>query len=791
MFISVQYFANPKVYLKNTFILVCFISMQFCGMVFGQSQRGKIIDKGTKLDIPLVQLTNLQSDKKLLTDLGGNFSSELNETFKVIHPLYEPEIVQVEKYDSIFIIELTPKTEIKVSSEQLEKGKNILENHHRYLPQTSTNYQPSFEFLSFTEIEILGQSKNNPDIWTPLNSFQSIEKNRFKYPDKKYARVVRSKFGDGDSSKLGFVPLNAYTISNQNEYVDLLNLKFYNPLYKDAHKRYDYALLDSIQLHEGYIQILYVKPKPNRRFIGFTGLLYFTGDLSSNWGGYLLPGKKNIQEFTLSYYQALTSKNTRFVHDFLAVLRLKRIPYYHKLTTVKYTSKNSLPNFDLNDSSKQKWINMALFDHEKDTVEDDTWRMTQIVDKDKLQYIEKDTVDKKFLLSNTLKQMYNIYDGKVGYRMKFFDLNNVFAINKFEAVRIGIGLQSHEHLSEAFTFGGYIGYGIGDGRFKYGGNVGVYFGAHRRNLLSGRIIRDLLEPGVVNYLDKRQDIVRDFFTSRMDSYQSGQISLHTRVNPYIRTELLFNNYSLKPLYDYKYNPYDDDLSEIQTFPFTETSLLINVGTPFTSNPYLRELLFKDKRIKSNLFLNATKGWDIEKGGAFDYWKLNGRLNSTVQLTRLTDLDIVLDAGVMTKDLPYPIMYGGPGTEFKFTGIIIDNAFQTMKLYGFFTDVYAHSFINYNLGNVIFKKTKFKPELALAFNLGWGKIRGSKEIHDLIVVQDYPRGYYEAGVLLNNLLRLKFYKYFYGGLGIGTFVGFGPYTEDGAFAIRISYELGVL
>ena len=146
---------------------------------------------------------------------------------------------------------------------------------------------------------------------------------------------------------------------------------------------------------------------------------------------------------------------------------------------------------------------------------------------------------------------------------------------------------------------------------------------------------------------------------------------------------------------------------------------------------------------------------------------------------------------MTKDQPYPIMYGGPGTEFKLTGIIINNAFQTMKLYGFFTDRYAHSFINYNLGNVILKKSKFKPELALALNLGWGKIAGKKEIHEDIEVRDYPEGYFETGIMLNNLLRLKIYKYFYGGLGVGAFVGLGPDAENGSFAIRLSYEIGTL
>ena len=434
---------------------------------------------------------------------------------------------------------------------------------------------------------------------------------------------------------------------------------------------------------------------------------------------------------------------------------------------------------------------MALFSYEKDTAKDETWMMRQVVDREKLEYIKRDTAEKKFVLSNTLSWMYNIYDGRIAYRMRFFDINNVFAINKFEAVRIGLGLQSHENLSDVFTFGGYAGYGIGDRKFKYGGNVGAYFGKSRNNLLAVRYTRDLLEPGLVNYLEKRQDLVRDFFTSRMDEYFSTQVSLRTKINAYFTSSLVFNNYSLHPLYDYTYNPNMRELTGDQIFKFTETSFLFNIGTPFSDNPNLRNILYRSKKIRSNLFLNLTKGWDTKVGGEFDYWKFNGRLMSNIRISGQSNLDIVFDGGIMKKDMPYQINYVGPGTEFKLTGIIINNAFQSMKLYGFFADRYFHSFMNYNLGNIFFKKSKFKPELAFALNSGWGKIAGRKEIHEHIEVRDYSEGYYEAGVLLNNLLRLKIYNYFYGGLGIGTFYGFGPDAEHGAFAIRISYKLGTL
>ena len=63
-----------------------------------------------------------------------------------------------------------------------------------------TTNQTEFDFLSSTRIAIYEQSKTDPDHWEMLNSLESLEKNRFRYPDKKYSRVVESHFSDGDST---------------------------------------------------------------------------------------------------------------------------------------------------------------------------------------------------------------------------------------------------------------------------------------------------------------------------------------------------------------------------------------------------------------------------------------------------------------------------------------------------------------------------------------------------------------------------------------------------------------
>jgi hypothetical protein len=770
--------------------LIGIFSLILSGSASGQMIIIDVKDAANGEQIPFAIIETSQHAEIFITQLDGKIQIPKFDSIRVYHPFYEDQYLSITATDSIQVLKLTRKGPQPFSDQQKEDGLKTLQLYGANLPQSATNKRYSFDYLSYSDITVSEEKKDHT--WETINELYTIEKNRFLLPDKRYSSVVTAHYGDGDTTDIGLIPLNDYSIAQEKEYFDAPNLKYYNPLFKGAEKRYEFIMLDTLSLNNEKILIVHFRPRADRNFLALEGLIYFTGERFEILNGYYIPVGKSTIDFSVAYHHGSTTKNTRFLEKLRFATRLKDIPNFRRKSRIIFNLKNTSPNFDIEDNSQAKWLEMAIFDNKKELRDNDTWMMTQRVDKEKLDYVKKDTTEKKFVLSNTIKRLYYIYDGKLGIRGSFFDLNNVFSINKFEALRLGLGIQSHENLSQWFTFGGYFGYGFKDENFKYGANIGFYLDTKRNNLLSIRLTRDLLEPGLVKYLEKRQDLVRDFFTSRMDDYQSEQISLTSRLNAYMKTSLLLNNYRLRPYYEYIYNPDDQtDIESPQQLNFTETSLLFNIGTPFSDNPNMRKILYRKKLISSNLFLNITKGWVSELGGQFDYWKLNGLLKSEFNIRGGSDIDLVFDAGVMTADQPYQINYGSPGTEFKLTGIIIKNAFQTMQLYGFFTDRYVHSFINYNLGNVFTKNSKFKPELAFAFNLGWGKLKGRKDIHELIAVRDYSEGYYEAGVILNNLLRLKLYKYFYGGLGLGTFIGHGPGAENGAFAIRISYELGAL
>ncbi len=80
-----------------------------------------------------------------------------------------------------------------------------------------------------------------------------------------------------------------------------------------------------------------------------------------------------------------------------------------------------------------------------------------------------------------------------------------------------------------------------------------------------------------------------------------------------------------------------------------------------------------------------------------------------------------------------------------------------------------------------------------YNINKGKaqitgVKGTFKYNAGVLIQDYPDGYFEAGVLFNNLLSLNLYKYFYLNLGIGVYYGMGRYVKDNPFVVRLTYDI---
>jgi hypothetical protein len=138
------------------------------------------------------------------------------------------------------------------------------------------------------------------------------------------------------------------------------------------------------------------------------------------------------------------------------------------------------------------------------------------------------------------------------------------------------------------------------------------------------------------------------------------------------------------------------------------------------------------------------------------------------------------------NIPYPNIYSGYGSYGVFVPEV-QNSFGTMRMNEFVMDQFAFAFLQQDFGSLLFKKGRFQPGVVLVTNAGFGNLIHESN-HENIELNSIENGYYESGILIENILRQWFIGY-----GIGVFYRYGPYSlnktiDNFAFKFTISFNL---
>lgn len=759
--------------------------------VFAQEGEGQVVDSETGYVIPF---TKVESDTgHLFTAYDGKFNYIPGNRLHITHPLYESSDIST-GYDELSLTIKLKYNPPEGDEESELNGLKILEAFQQHAKENNPENLNVYEFLTNNYINTYTKNRENPDApWRFKRRFESYEKNRYKFRHKYFQKLLSSKMSDSDTSKLKYIPINTYSLSPYNEFIRIGNQDYLNPLHKGAKKKYKYSEVETFIHNNSRYHILFVRPKKKRFFLGFRGLYYINED---NYGlaasvFNTMPFKDENTHCVITYQ--LTNKNIWIGKNIYLEIYVNHMPSYNLDMKLELYSINSMVNFDINDQSKTKWLNMIALDQKDSKFDNESWSMSKLklTASDKLSYIKTDTTQENYLKKNWTEWLNDLYMGRVAYRFQYVDLKNIISINQYEYLRLGLGVQTHRQFSDFFTMGANIGYGFRDNEFKYGYNVGFNIGKKRSTTLSYNASKDILEPGRTEYIEARKNYLRNFFSKRMDDIRSNSIQFKTVLNRYMDLGIKFNSFNLEPNYTYTYMPLLGTDSDTSRLFFSELLMQFRIGQPSVFNPNTRRLFYANKTIFSNMYINLARGYDNILDGDYSYWKLNGRFLLFFDFKTKGEIDIVVESGIMTPDQPYQINYIAPGNNVALAGIVIKNAFQTMDLYRYISDHYLNTFFEYNFGSALFKKTKFNPQIALALNMGWGIYSGNPELQRGVEILDYGTGYFETGLLVNNLVKIKVYKYFYGGLGVGVYYSLKNTYQGSRWALRLTYKLGSL
>lgn len=373
------------------------------------------------------------------------------------------------------------------------------------------------------------------------------------------------------------------------------------------------------------------------------------------------------------------------------------------------------------------------------------------------------------------------------YPTKYFKINlgNIFTLNNYEGLRLGIGGETNQNISNKFKLDGYVAYGTKDNNFKYQYGASARLNKYHNTWFGLNYTNDIKEAASLDFMLENTSFAlinpRNLNISDFYHYKTYSAHLIHDILPNLESKFKLSTGEYETVFDYAFL----DQSELKS-NYHLTNLSVGfLYTPFSE--YMQTPIGK-RKISSgytDFLLQATQSFDGFLEGEFDFSKFIFRANHRIPFKKDNFLYLMLQGGVVLGEAPMTHLFNAtPNYTLKspwikrvtFGG---KNSFETMQYNEFISDRYLMFQVHQHLRN--FNLGKFKPQVTLISRVAFGNL-SNKENHQLIQFNTMEKGYFESGMEMNNLFK---------GFGISTFYRYGPYHHQKIsdnIALKITYRL---
>ncbi|GHV49849.1 membrane protein [Bacteroidia bacterium] len=383
-----------------------------------------------------------------------------------------------------------------------------------------------------------------------------------------------------------------------------------------------------------------------------------------------------------------------------------------------------------------------------------------------------DSAFRKIHFEDIIYMLPKIDYGKISTGKFDIDLPRIYTKNTVEGTRWGFGLHTNERLAPYLSFGLYGGFGVGDRKLKYGGEIDFTLDRQRTAHLKLSRQNTLNRTGGTMDFNMADDYGLALAASRFEYSKENKVEGSFHLSRPLRVQASLSTRDVKPAYESVFRgaplaDYKADAAQLSvryavgeqhTLLMGVTRSVTSIGNPvFTAN-YTRGITF----LRKNSF--AYNKWEA----AIDWIAYNGRIGQS---------NVRLQGGYLDRALPYGMLFTGEGSySTDAVSFVTRHSFQTMRPDEFLSDKYVHLFYKHNFGALFFKTKSLRPELSLACNAGWGSLHPSAAVQGV----DYKlkeKIYREAGIIVDNIVRIPLLRMFYLRLGFGGFMRLGYYRLD--------------
>lgn len=557
----------------------------------------------------------------------------------------------------------------------------------------------------------------------------------------------------------------------------MLDKDYLNPIAAGSTSKYFFLLEDTLYQGLDSVYIISFRPLKGKNFNGLQGVLYI------NTQGYAIqnviasPHDKGLLELKIQQQYQLADNRQWFPQQLNYELYFRNYP--SKDMGMKLTGKSFIKEVRLKPALKKRDFGFATVTMAPEAAFHDStyWKANRhdtLDTKERLTYHLLDSLGTELHFDRKLKTLEALTTAQLPVSVFNIDLNRVLRFNDYETLRFGFGAHTNDRLSRWFSVGGYAGYGFRDKVIKYGGDAKVNFKQNSKDYyLQYSYSDDIEEPGNSRYFYTAINLTRNLLAYRMDHVIRQEVCLNFRALKYLTMNVALSQSQRSPNYPYTF--YEDvfSLPLAPVFHSTELGLKGRYA-------YQEKLVQSFGQMISSgstypiLHFAYTSGFKTPGLGDYRFNKLSAGIEKTWTLKNFGKTNLLLEGGKLEGIAPYPYLFQGKGSFTQDGYLFVRHTFQTMGLYEFLSDEYVNVFLSHNFGSLLFKTEKFRPEILIFTNAGYGALRDSSRHRDL-AFKTMEKGYYESGLMINNIIRANYFNVCYLGLGGGAFMRYGAYA----------------
>ncbi len=611
----------------------------------------------------------------------------------------------------------------------------------------------------------------------------------WKSPQQLQEVVVGSRFSGLKRSLFtglitDILPFHAYA-----DYIQLNGTDYHNPLSKGYEQYYKFDLKDEIGQGNDTVWVLSYKPRA-RMLNELSGTIYINSDgyAISHFIGraYDTILKRNVRIEQQYEHIATDGKSRWFPSKLNYIMEWTQKTKHSSMTYhLKGNSRIDSVSFKEDDDFHFDKRHTVIMAAHADQLEDTTWKVMrpEALDKKEARTYEMiDSFGNAKHFDRFMSHLSRLPEGKVSIGKLDINLMRIFRSNYYENYRVGLGAQTNERLIKWLSVGGWAGYGIGDAHWKYGIFTEVYADKEHEFIFKASYCDDINDPGHVHLnaeLDK--NYLNAYLLNRVDQNRTYTLGVKKK-SGYWQLELTGSQQEIIPRYAYAFEHNGTDYT---TFKANELSFGFRYAFAERTAPFFGR--YYSLGTKYPVWYGKITAGTLQGAGAdIPYIQAVTAVAWRKHINRIGNERFLFSAGkLFSKDqLPLGKLFAGNGFRYDQDGGLSVYSFGgmiTMYPYDYYTDQYVSLIWRHDFDSKLYKlqfpASSFSsaPYIGLQYDLLYGTLK-QPATQKKVAFGVPDNAYHEAGLLLNNLIKIKYLNLYYFSFNLGYFYHFTPQPD---------------